>query len=131
MCAVCVRTLAVEEITARLAYISVDLKYEDPTDMNLDVLKTATLLTVTSVYTQFTITILFVLVLYPAVFIHTVCNAWFDSQALVLTAAKKKKKKKKKKTPPFAFFPISYFLSPIMNRFPNTVSSVYVLYSYS
>ena len=41
------------------------------------------------------ITILSVLVLYPAVFTHTVCNMWFDSQALVLTAAKKKTKTNK------------------------------------
>ena len=66
--------------------------------MNLDVLKTAPLLTVTSVNTQLSftlITILSVLVLYPAVFIHTVCSVWFDPQALVLTAAKKGKKQNK------------------------------------
>ena len=42
------------------------------------------------------ITILSVLVVYPAVFIHTVCNVWFDPQALVLTAANKEKEKRKK-----------------------------------
>ena len=59
-------------------------------------LKTASLLTVTllSILNFSLITILFVLVLYPAVFIHTVCNMCFDSQALVLTAAKKKKRTK-------------------------------------
>jgi len=42
--------------------------------MNLDVLKTVTLLTVLSIHSFTLITILFVLVLYPTVFIHTVCN---------------------------------------------------------
>ena len=66
----------------------------------------------------------------------------------MLTAAKKKKQKKKKKKKknkkkkktkkkkektaiPLHSPPFPYFLSPIMNRFSNTVSSVYVLYSCS
>jgi len=61
--------------------------------MNMDVLKTAYR---TSMLSFTLITILFVLVLYPAVFINTVCNAWFDPQALVLTACSQKRKKKEK-----------------------------------
>ena len=56
--------------------------------MSMDVLKTAYCM---SMHSFTLITILSVRVLYPAVIIHTVCNAWFDPQALVLTAAKKKK----------------------------------------
>ena len=68
------------------------------------------------------------LVLYPAVLMCAVCNVWFDSQALVLTAAKEIVTNYGK-TPP-SLFPISYY-SYYEQLLANTFFSVYVPYSYS
>ena len=65
------------------------------------------------------IAILSMLVLYPAVFIYTVCHVWFDPQALVLTAAKKNSNGK---TPP-SLFPTSYFL---LQTVPGTLLAAFL-----
>ena len=101
-------------------------------DMNLDVLKTASLLTATSVYTQ----------LYPYYYsvcvcpvpncLYTYCMQYYGLIPRLLCLLQPKKKTNKTQnsdTPPFPSFPISYLL--LWTDLPNTVSSVYVLYSYS
>ena len=76
------------------------------------------------------ITILFVLVLYPAVFIHTVCNimVWFSGFCAYCNQKQKTKKNKKQTAIPLhsppSLFPISYYAQIIQILFLLCVYSI-------